>query len=135
MPVPRRAGRRGRVYLGLTNGAVAVPMAYRAQWGISFTQDPLDVSAMGDTNKQYVLDLADVSGTFSGFDDGSNDIFTAATDGLSRRFYLYPDTSVVEYYFGEILLSQDELAGGIGNAVTSAVSWVPSSNINHIAAP
>ena len=129
----RIAGRRGRVYLGVTTGAVATPVTAQATWNINFTQATIDVTAMGDTTKQYVADLPDASGGFNGFFDdaaSASELFSAATDSLSRKFYLYPDlSSPTKFYQGEILVESMDSEGGIGNAVTANVTWKAASNI------
>lgn len=123
----RISGRRGRVYMGATNGTAAIPVTAQATWDINFTQDSLDVTAMGDTTKQYVAGLPDAGGSFSGFHDDvdtGSQIYAAATDGLSRKFYLYPDlSSATKYYYGDVVVSDFTSSGGVDGAVTSAVTW------------
>ena len=51
MPSNRRHGRNGQVYLGLTNGAVAVPVPFQAAWSINKASDRDEVTAFGDANK------------------------------------------------------------------------------------
>ncbi len=129
----RIAGRRGRVYLGITNGAVATPVTAQATWDINYDQSSIDVTSMGDSNKTYVSDLPDAGGSFSGFYDDAatgSEIYAAATDGLARKFYLYPDTSSSsKYHYGEILVESFGSEGGVGNAVTANVSWKAASAI------
>lgn len=129
----RIAGRRGRVYLGVTTSAAATPVTAQATWNINYTQDQIDVTAMGDSNKQYVADLPDCSGGFSGFYDDAatgSELYAAATDGLSRKFYLYPDlSSATKYYYGEVLVEALDSEGGVGNAVTANATWKAASAI------
>ena len=129
----RIAGRRGRVYIGVTTGAVATPVTAQATWNINFSQATIDVTAMGDTTKQYVGDLPDAGGGFSGFyDDAATgaELYAAATDGLSRKFYLYPDlSSATKYYYGEVLIEALDSEGGVGNAVTANGTWKAASAI------
>lgn len=98
-------GRNGRAYLGLASGGVAEPVAFLNSWSISFAVDKAEVTAFGDTNKVYVAGLPDASGDFSGFyDDATVQTYTAATDGVARKFYLYPSTSNnAQYFFGTVL--------------------------------
>ena len=60
---------------------------------------------MGDSNKVYVAGLPDASGSYSGFyDDATAQMYTAGTDGVARKFYLYPSTgSTTQYFFGTAL--------------------------------
>lgn len=97
----RVAGRSGRLYVSLTSGGTAEPINYLSSWSINFATDNIEVTAMGDTHKVYVSGLPDVSGSFSGFyDDATVQTYTAATDGVARKFYLYPGSSTSQYWFG-----------------------------------
>jgi hypothetical protein len=84
---------------------------------------------MGDSNKIYVAGLPDASGDFTGFyDTATAQTYVAATDGLSRNFYLYPSTVGVQgtgpgqYFFGTIL-PDFSLTGGVGAAVGLKSTW------------
>jgi len=111
----------------------AIPITAQAQWNINFAQDQLEVTAMGDDTKQYVSDLANVTGGFSGFHDDADtgsQIWTAATNGVKQKFYLYPDASTnTKYFHGEINVASYDAEGGVGNAVTANVTWNAASNI------
>lgn len=100
----RLHGRSGNLYVGLaTTTSAAEAVAFLSKWQITFDTDDVDVTAFGDTNKTYVSGLPDVGGNFSGFyDDATVQTYTAATDGASRRFYLYPKTpsTAGPYWFG-----------------------------------
>lgn len=124
-------GRRGRVYLGLASDtATAEPVAFLNAWSISFEVEKAEVTAFGDTNKIYVSGLPDASGDFAGwYDDATVQTYTAATDGLARKFYLYPDnTSTVKYFFGTIL-PDFSVESGVGDAVSISSSWNAASAI------
>lgn len=99
----RIAGRNGRLYMGLASStAVAEPVAYIRDWSITFQTSPIDVTAMGDSGTVYVGGLPDITGSYAGFyDNATAQMYTAATDGQARRFYLYPDaTDSSEYFWG-----------------------------------
>jgi hypothetical protein len=124
------------VYVGLTNGAAASPCTFQASWSINMVTDKQEVTAFGDSNKTYVAGLPDASGDFSGFwDDATSQTYIAATDGLARNFYLYPDTTNTPntYWFGTILpdFSAD---GAIGSAVNAKCSWNAASRIQRYTA-
>jgi hypothetical protein len=97
-------GRSGKLYVGIASDtAVAEAVAYIAKISLNFETDDVEVTALGDTNKTYVSGLPDCSGSFSGFyDDATAQTYTAATDGLARRFYWYPKTpsTAGPYWFG-----------------------------------
>lgn len=127
----RIAGRRGRVYLGIASDtAVATPLPFIASWSINFATDKLDVTAMGDDNKVYVSGLPDASGDFAGFyDDATAQTYTAAVDGLARRFYLYPSTlSTGTYFFGTIL-PDFSINGAVDGSVAISASWAAATQI------
>lgn len=97
----RVAGRSGRLYVAITSGGTAEPITYLNTWSINFATDNIEVTAMGDTHKVYVSGLPDASGSFAGFfDDATAQTYTAATDGVARKFYLYPSSATSIYWFG-----------------------------------
>ena len=124
-------GRRGVVYVGIANDtADASPVAFLNAWSINFQVDKAEVTAFGDTNKVYVSGLPDASGDFAGFyDDATAQTYTAAIDGLPRKFYLYPSASKqTQYFYGQILPDFSVNAGTDGPAAVSS-SWNAASAI------
>lgn len=120
----RISGRKGRVYLQIPSTGDATPLAFVNKWSLVSSTDKIEVTALEDENKTYVSGLPDASGTFEGFfDDASAQTYTAATDGLPRKFYLYPDRTVnTTYWFGTIL--PDFTANGdVAGAVAFSSSW------------
>jgi hypothetical protein len=100
--VSRIAGRNGRLYVAITSVGTAEPIAFLDKWTLKFTTAKVDVTAFGDTTKTYVSGLPDCQGDVTGFyDNATAQLYTAATDGISRKFYLYPDnTNTGQYWFG-----------------------------------
>ena len=93
-----------------------------------------EVTAFGDTVKTYVAGLPDASGSFSGFlDDASAQTYTAAADGLARRFYLYPTTpsATGPYWFGTALFDFNAEAD-VGDSVKMSGDWSAASAITKI---
>jgi hypothetical protein len=127
----RSHGRNGAVYLGVTNGAAASPVTFQASWTVSMTVDKQDVTAFGDQNKIYVGGLPDASGDFSGFwDDATGQTYLAATDGLPRNMYLYPNiTTDPNVYFFGTCLPDFEMDGAVGGPVNTKTTWNASSKI------
>ncbi len=116
-------GRSGRVYMNIASGGLAEPIAFLNSWSMSFETDKADVTAFTDTNKIYVAGLPDASGDFSGFyDDVTAQTYTAATDGLQRKFYLYPTSVNTQYWYGYILPDFSANAG-VGGAIEISASW------------
>ncbi len=124
----RLAGRNGRVYLGLTSGGTAEPVAYQASWSINFTTNKIDVTAFGDPGKVTVAGLPEQSGQFAGFwDDATVQTYTAATDGLARKFYLYPNTLTNTPYFFGTINPDMTVDASVDGAVTVSASWSAAS--------
>lgn len=123
-------GRNGSVYMNLASGGTAEPVAFLNSWSISAQTDKADVTAFGDPNKVYVAGLPDSSGEFSGFyDDGTVQTYTAAVDGVARKFYLYPSRLTnSQYWFGTIL-PDFSVNGAVGGAVEVSASWNAASAI------
>lgn len=124
-------GRNGIVYVGVASGAAASPIAYLSTWSINFSVDLPEVTAMGDQNKIYVSGLPDASGDFSGFyDDASQQLYTAARDGIARPFYLYPNITLdpAQYWFGQVL-PDFSVTGGVSAAIAIKSTWKAASAI------
>ena len=86
--------------MALASGGTAEPVAFLTKWDINFSTDKIDQTAFGDLNKIYTAGLPDASGSFEGwYDDATVQTYTAATDGIARPFYLYPDNSSTGKYF------------------------------------
>lgn len=100
--MPRIHGRNGALYVGLTSNGTATPLAFTKKWSIDFKTARENVTAFQDTTMVYVAGLPDASGSFDGYyDDATVQTYTAAIDGIARRFYLYPSTSnTAQYFFG-----------------------------------
>ena len=126
-------GRSGRLYAGITSAGTAQSIAFLNQWSIDFSVDFVDVTAFGDTNKTYVSGLPDAQGSFGGFYDTSTaQLYTAATDGVARSFYLYPDNgSTGQYWFGTGLFDFS-VSGGVDSAVTVSGNWRAASAIQKV---
>lgn len=127
----RIAGRRGRIYMGIASDtATAEPLPFFASWSVNFQTDKIEVTAMGDNNKVYVSGLPDASGDFKGFyDDATVQTYTAAVDGLARKFYLYPSTSLNTQYFFGTVLPDFSVNASVSGAVEVSASWSASTQV------
>lgn len=127
----RSHGRNGIVYMGATQGAVATPVTFQASWSVSMVTDTDEVTAFGDPVKIYVSGLPDASGDFSGFwDDATSQTYKAATDGLPRNMYLYPNVTSdpLTYFFGTVI-ADFAMDGAVGSAVNVKSSWKAASAV------
>lgn len=126
----RIAGRNGRVYFDVAGGGSAAPLPFVAKWSLNAATAKEKVTAMGDTNEVYVAGLPDASGTFSGFyDDATAQTYTAAADGIARKFYLYPSlSSATTYWFGTIFADASYDAD-VAGVVTMSANWNAATTI------
>jgi hypothetical protein len=127
-------GRRGQLYVGIASqGAVASPVPFLGKWTITFANDDVDVTAFGDVNKVYVSGLPDVGGTYDGFIDTTTaQLYTAASDGLDRAFYLYMDNSITtSYWYGRATFDFNA-TGGVSEAVAINGAWKAAGAITRV---
>lgn len=97
---------------------------------MKFATDKFDVTCLGDNNKVYVAGLPDASGDFSGFfDDSTAQTYTAAVDGLPRKFYLYPSTTVATTYFFGTVLPDFSVDAEVSGAAKMSVSWSAATSV------
>jgi len=98
----RIAGRRGALYIDIPGTGAATPVPYLKKFTFNSTAESYDVTALGDETKVYVAGFPDAQGTYDGFyDSATPQLYTAASDGLARKTYLYPDrTQPGTYWYG-----------------------------------
>ena len=132
----RRHGRNGAVYLAVTSGAAASPVAFQASWTLSITTDKTDVTTLADSQKVYAAGIPDLAGEFSGFsDDQSSQAYIAAADGLPRAFYLYPDAvNSPSVYFAGTVVADFTAAGSASGAVSVASAWNAAGTVQRFPA-
>lgn len=97
----RLSGQKGALYVAIASGGTAERIAFLTQWAINFATDKTEVTSFDDANKIYISGKPDSSGTFQGwYDAATAQTYTAAVDGVARKFYLYPDRDVAQYWYG-----------------------------------
>lgn len=123
-------GRGGTLYVDPTGSAAASPLAFLTKWTLPRAVDLVEVTACGDGNKTYVSGLPDSKGSVAGwYDDSSAQLYTAASDGIARKFYLYPDgTNSAKYWFGSAFFDET-VTGGVSEAVSFSGNFGAASNI------
>jgi hypothetical protein len=131
--VARISGKDGRIYLEIASGGSASPLPFVTDWSINAATDKLEVTAMGDANKVYVSGLPDASGDLSfEYDDATAQTYTAAVDGIARKFYLYPKITGSpgqgQYWFGTVLIDFN-LASSVSGTPKGTASWSAASTI------
>jgi len=100
--VARIASRNARLYLAIASNGTAEPVSAIKCFEINANTDKYDATCFGDSTKTYVVGLPDSQGSFGGiYDTAQNPTFTAAQDGVARKWYFYPDATVnTSYWFG-----------------------------------
>lgn len=123
------------MYVGIANsGAAAEAVAFLKSYSVDFSSDKVDVTAFGDANKTYVAGLPDCSGSYNGyFDDATAQLYTAASDGQPRRFYLYAKTpsTAGPYWFGTALWDFS-VEGAVDGATSISGSFAAASAVAKI---
>ena len=121
----RQHGRNGAIYLAVTSGAAASPVAFQAAWSVSITTDKTDVTTLADSQRVYAAGLPDISGGFSGFlDAGTSQTYVAASDGLPRAFCLYPDAvNTPSVFFAGTVIADFTGSGAAAGPVTVSAAW------------
>lgn len=115
----RIAGRNGSLYMNLTSAGTPEPVAYLNHWTVNYSVNTIDVTSFGDTTKVYVAGLPDFQGSYGGFyDNGTVQMYTAATDGIARKFYLYPDRTLSTQYWLGTATFDFSVDGTVDGAVT-----------------
>lgn len=128
----RLPGRNGRLYAAIASGGTAEPVAFISSWSFDASVDKLDVTAFGDAGKVTLAGLPQQTGSYAGFyDDSTAQLYTAAADGLARKFYFYPNTLTnTQYWFGnavfDIKIDQAvgdsiKISGTFENAATTGI--------------
>lgn len=126
----RYHGKAGLVYVAPNGTGVAVSATPLTEWSLDMAMDTVEVTAFGDTNKQYVAGLKDIKGSYAGFwDDTIDTLFTSADSGEAVRMYLYPTSAeLTSYWYGTAFLDVS-VSTGVSDAVkisgnfTGASAW------------
>lgn len=127
----RRHGRNGRVFMNLASGGTAEPVAFVKSFQFNAATDKIDVTAFGDSGKVYVAGLPDQAGSFAfWYDDATVQSYTAAVDGVARKFYLYPDfvNTPGQYWFGTVL-ADFSVQSAVDGAVDGSCNWNAATTV------
>jgi hypothetical protein len=129
----RSAGRYSQFYVAVTSGAAASPLSYAGSFDVNLATDKLEVTAFGDTTKQYVSGLPDGQFSVSGFasDTATTGLVAAALDGLARNFYIYPFNSTSIYVFGTAFFDW-QFSSEVNGTVNFSSSAAPATAIGRV---
>ena len=118
----RYHGKTGSVSIG----SPAVPVLSLNKWSLNAATDKVDVTAFGDTNKQYVLGLANVEGEIKGVwdEDLSPDLIRVALGDVPVMLELVPSTITATHKFKGLAYLSAGLECPADGAVTMSGTWV-----------
>jgi hypothetical protein len=117
--------------MNLASGGTAEPIAFVKSSSFSAATDKVDVTAFGDANKIYVSGIPDSSGSFEfWYDDVTVQTYTAAVDGIARKFYFYPDfvTTPGQYWWGTVL-PDFSVSTAVDGGIEGSCNWNAASAI------
>ena len=121
----KHAGRNGRVLLASTGTGQPTALLGVTKWSLDLSQDTIETTEFGDTNKTYVVGLRDLSGSFEGFwNDAETKLFAAAQSSDGSFMYLYPDITVspTKYAYGPAWISVS-METDVGDAVKTSADF------------
>lgn len=129
----RLSAQKGALYVAIASGGSAERIAFLTQWSLNFNTGRTDVTSFDDANMIYVSGKPDAQGDFQGwYDNATAQTYTAAVDGVARKFYLYPDREVnTQYWFGTGLFDF-AVAGEQDGAVSISGSFAAASAVTKV---
>lgn len=97
----RKHGSTGQIKMDLTGGSTLVAVGDLNAWTLDMARDQVDATAFGDTNKQYVLGLPDIKGTWGGLWNTASTppLFDAARGSTPVTLNLIPSTLEPTFFF------------------------------------
>lgn len=116
----RKHGSKGQIKMDPAGGSTTVAVADLNAWTLDMARDNVDVTAFGDVNKQYVLGLPDVKGTYGGWwnSASSPSLFTVAQGTVPVTLELIPSTDEATFKFAGLAY----LDASIECSATGAIS-------------
>lgn len=115
----RYHGSKGQIKMDPAGGSTVAIVASLNAWTLDQARDKVDVTAFGDTNKQYVQGLPDVKGTLGGwFDESDLNLFDVAAGDVAAFLHLIPSTLIPTYLWKGLAF----LDASINVSATGAVS-------------
>jgi len=124
----RRHGQYGSIKMDPTGagGAGLVVVADLNAWTINMARESVDVTAFGDTNKQYVLGLPDVKGTFGGVWNAASapTLFNVAMGTVAAMLNLIPSTLDPTVFFEGLAYLDAAVNVASNGAVTVSGNFV-----------
>lgn len=113
--------------MSTTGTGTAAPVVSLSDWTLNMPTDKVETTSLEDSNKTYVQGHHDVSGTFSGFwDDTEDTLFDGRDSADGVKMYIYPATNAASKYFYGPAWVDVSVTGGVRDA--TKVSGTFSAN-------
>jgi len=121
-------GKNGAIYIGGPKGT-GLKVSTKNEWTLSLGRDYVDATTFGDTNRNYLVGLRDVSGTFSGLMDVSGDLLINATTSDIVQLYLYADDGASPILIGSgPALVDGQITASVADAVRMSGNFRAAGN-------
>jgi hypothetical protein len=119
----RYHGGRSIAYIAVGAGTSAVAVSL-SQWSLNSTADTVDVTAFGDSNKQYVQGLKDMSGSLSGWFDSADDwLFAGSESTTGVTMALYPSRDLMTCFHAGPALMSAAIDVPVSGAISIKSDW------------
>jgi len=92
-------GKDGAIYLNGPKGS-GTKVSNKTSWNLNLRRNRVDATVFGDTNKNSLVVLRDISGSFEGLLDTSGDLLLTATTEEEKDMYLYADDGTTPVLVG-----------------------------------
>ncbi len=124
----KRHGRNGRIQIG--SGSPLTIIGSLNSWTINFTRDKVDVTSFGDTNKQYLTGLKDVSGSIEGFFDTTylRALMDAADSDTGTQIRITPSTDDPTFYYEGACWLDLTNTGSVNDAIKISATFSANGN-------
>lgn len=126
----RKHGSTGQVMMDPTGGATVVAVGDLNAWTLDMARDQADVTAFADTNKQYVLGLPDVKGTYGGWWNSASSpaLFEVAQGSIAVMLNLIPSTTEPTYFFEGLAYLDASIDVGMDGGISISGNFVAAGN-------
>lgn len=120
--------------MSLASNGTAEPVAFVKSMSFNAKTGKQDATAFGDANQIFVAGLPVSDGSFAfWYDDATVQTYTAATDGVARKFYMYPDivNAPSQYWWGTVL-PDFSISSSVDGVIEGSCDWSPATTIQKV---
>lgn len=118
------------MYISTSGTGTASSIGSLSSWSLNMATDKVDVTAFGDSTKNYVQGLPDLQCTFEGFFDDTtiSSLYTASTSSDGIKAYLYPSSDVItKYFYGPAWLDLS-VSDAVGDAIKTTCNMAANGS-------